>query len=155
MVDIGNNRNRFTLTLSWIVVFLWMALIFFSSAQVADQSNELSRGITKTIIEVVEKVSSGLSLDISLLNYLLRKSTHFFAYFVLGILVLHALKKNKVNGFSALVLAFGICALYAVSDEVHQLFVPGRGGKVTDVLIDSSGAIVGIVLYVVMRKNRA
>ena len=34
--------------------------------------------------------------------------------------------------------------LYAISDEVHQLFVPGRGGQVKDIVIDSAGAIVGI-----------
>lgn len=40
-----------------------------------------------------------------------------------------------------------ICILYAISDEVHQLFVPGRGGQVRDVIIDSAGAIAGILGY--------
>jgi VanZ family protein len=42
------------------------------------------------------------------------------------------------------------CVLYAVSDEVHQLFVPGRGAQVTDVLIDNAGAFVGIGIYEVL-----
>ena len=40
----------------------------------------------------------------------------------------------------------GICLLYAASDEIHQLFVPGRSGEVRDVMIDFSGAVLGIAL---------
>ncbi len=44
-------------------------------------------------------------------------------------------------------LSLMICILYAISDEVHQSFVPGRGPGVMDVLIDSAGAMVGIGMY--------
>lgn len=40
-----------------------------------------------------------------------------------------------------------ICVLYAISDEVHQKFIPGRSGEVRDVIIDTAGASVGISVY--------
>jgi VanZ family protein len=85
-------------------------------------------------------------------NRILRKNAHYFAYLVLGILVINALRISGVKGWRVCVLALGICVLYAVSDEVHQLFVPGRGGQVRDVLIDSAGATVGLGLYQVFGR---
>ncbi len=43
--------------------------------------------------------------------------------------------------------------LYAISDEIHQLFVPGRSGKVTDVIIDSLGILTGIVFFLIVEKT--
>jgi VanZ family protein len=41
-----------------------------------------------------------------------------------------------------------ICLIYSISDEVHQIFVPGRSGEVFDVLIDTLGSFIGInILY--------
>ena len=51
-------------------------------------------------------------------------------------------------------MALLICVLYAVSDEVHQIFVPGRGAEVKDVLIDSAGASVGVLMYLVISRLR-
>jgi len=44
------------------------------------------------------------------------------------------------------------CVLYAISDETHQIFVPGRSAQISDVLIDSVGAIVGILMYLVLAR---
>jgi VanZ family protein len=124
-----------------------MLLIFISSAQPAAQSNNLSKGVTEIVIETVERVAPKANLDMSRFNHLVRKNAHFFAYLVLGILVLNAMRRSGVSSIKGIAIAFLICVLYAVSDEVHQLFVPGRGGQVKDVLLDSAGAIVGIGMY--------
>ncbi|SNT30381.1 VanZ like family protein [Anaerovirgula multivorans] len=138
--------RRLTVIFSWLAVLLWMVLIFYLSAQPAVQSNNLSKGITEVIVETVGRVAPNDSFDISRLNHLIRKNAHFFAYLVLGILVMNAMKRSGIDGFKRLILSLGICVLYAVSDEVHQLFVPGRSGQVKDVFIDSAGAVVGIVV---------
>lgn len=85
---------------------------------------------------------------------LIRKSAHFIAYLILGFLVSHAMKNEastatawKRRGASLL-----FCVVYAISDEFHQLFVPGRGPMLKDVLIDGSGAAIGILLYVGARE---
>ena len=82
--------------LSWRAVILWMALIFNLSSQVAEQSNELSTGITEVIVKTVEKVAPQAEFNIKSFNNVLRKNAHFFAYLVLGILVLTALKHEYV-----------------------------------------------------------
>ena len=94
----------------------------------------------------------GADFDIEGFNHIVRKNAHFFAYLMLGILVIYALRKSGVYGYRSVVIALGVCVLYAVSDEVHQLFVPGRGGQVQDVIIDSAGVSVGIGLYWVISR---
>jgi VanZ family protein len=80
-------------------------------------------------------------------NHVVRKFGHFGIYFTLGILVLNALTVSGVRGFKGFIFSLVFCILYAISDEVHQLFVLGRGAQVVDVLIDSLGAFVGIGMY--------
>ena len=43
-----------------------------------------------------------------------------------------------------------IAALYAASDEIHQLFVPGRSGQLSDVILDSAGALAGVAAFTVL-----
>ena len=138
--------------LSWTAVILWMAIIFYLSHQPAAESSELSRGITKVIIQTIEKVAPNIELDIRSLNHIVRKNAHFFAYLVLGVLVINALRVSGVKGYRSIALALGICILYAISDEVHQLFIPGRSCEVRDVIIDTAGASVGIMVYLVVGR---
>lgn len=85
---------------------------------------------------------------------LMRKSAHFIAYLILGILVSHAMKNEESTGtaWKRRGASLLICVAYAISDEFHQLFVPGRGPRLKDVFIDGSGAALGILLYVLIRK---
>jgi VanZ family protein len=66
--------------------------------------------------------------------------------------VINALRRSGAYGYRSIVLALLICVLYAISDEVHQLFVPGRGGQVKDIIIDSAGATVGIGVYLLISR---
>lgn len=141
--------------LFWTAVLLWMALIFNLSSQVAEQSNQLSTGITEVIVKTVEKVAPQAEFDIKSFNNILRKKAHFFAYLILGVLVINALRRSGETGIRSVTLALGICVFYAISDEIHQLFVPGRGGQVKDVIIDSAGAGVGVGVYWVVGKGRS
>lgn len=138
--------------LSWTVVILWMSLIFYLSHQPATESDALSTRITEVVVKTVEKVIPNANIAIDSFNNIVRKNAHFFAYLVLGLLVINALKRSGFYGYRCIFLALGICVLYAISDEVHQLFVPGRGGQVSDVLIDSAGASVGIGIYMLIGK---
>ncbi len=133
--------------LSWLMVILWMWLIFFQSHKPATESNSLSRGVTEVIVETVEKIDPDIDIDIRSFNHILRKNAHFFSYLILAILVANALKSSGLNGYRLMALAILICVIYAISDEFHQLFVPGRGGQIKDVIIDSVGALVGILIY--------
>ena len=137
---------------SWIAVILWMGVIFYLSHQPATESSELSIGITEVIIQSIEKVTPHEGFNIGSFNSIVRTNAHFFTYLVLGILMINTLRKSGVHGYRSMGMALLICVLYAVSDEVHQIFIPGRGAEVKDVLIDSAGASVGVLMYLVISR---
>jgi VanZ family protein len=72
-------------------------------------------------------------------DLVLRKLAHVSEYAILGALLVRA------TGRAGLALALG--TLYAVTDEVHQTFVPGRHGAPLDVAIDAAGVAIGVVLW--------
>jgi VanZ family protein len=77
-------------------------------------------------------------------GHFIRKCGHVGEYFILGILVFSLIKKLEVKK-SAVVASF-ICFFYAITDELHQIFVPGRGPAVSDVLLDFVSSIAGILI---------
>jgi len=77
-------------------------------------------------------------------DLLLRKLAHAAEFAVLGVLLLRAVERPA--------LAFLLASAYAVSDEIHQIFVPGRLGSPLDVLIDVAGVAVGIALALRLRR---
>nr|WP_106784412.1 VanZ family protein [Lysinibacillus timonensis] len=128
-------------------VILWMIVIFYLSHQPAHVSNELSKGVAMVVSKNFEIVSSGVDFNLGNFNHIIRKYAHFLLYCVLGLFVISMLKKYGLVGLKGIVFSIMICILFSISDEWHQLFVPGRGAQVSDVLIDSAGAIVGIIGY--------
>ncbi len=139
--------------LAWAAVVLWMALIFYFSAQVAEQSDQLSMGIADKIAETVENIIPGSGLAVENMNHLVRKNAHFFVYLVLGALTVNAFCSSGVFGIRGIAAAIAVCVIYAASDEIHQLFVPGRSGQFTDILIDSAGAAVGSLFTGIIRRK--
>lgn len=82
------------------------------------------------------------SNNIDVVDFLMKKTAHFLEYTILFLLWFRALG-NK-NPYKALLFSL----IYAFSDEIHQLFVPGRTGKLSDVAIDSSGMFISALLIV-------
>ena len=142
-------KRNIKLIASWAAVLLWMLLIFRLSSQVADDSNNLSLGITGLLHKLIDGF---ITVNEEAANHIVRKSAHFTAYLILGILALNALSSSGISKWKKeIIISLLICVLYAVSDEIHQLFVPGRSGQPGDVLIDSLGAGVGIGIYILVR----
>lgn len=131
-----------------ILTFSWMGLIFYFSHQPGSVSSELSSSLLLVLDEVLN--FSSVYVDMTFIHLILRKSAHFLVYLVLGILLLHTiylfLKKLKVSSLIAVIFGF----LFALSDEFHQTFIPGRSGELRDVLIDTVGIFFGVFIYVLM-----
>lgn len=108
-------------------------------------SSVQSDGIVSLLARIIHYTG-----DIDILRFIVRKVAHFTEYFILGILVINALKYNTIKDMMKLSIL--ICILYASLDEIHQLFVQGRDGKIFDVLIDTLGSLSGIFLYKFLRK---
>lgn len=138
---------------------LTMCLIFIFSSQPAAQSNKLSKQVTEIIVHIAEKagiIDNGVGTTEELVgkfNHMVRKYAHGLVYFFLGILTAKALRFSGARKFSVFILPLAICITFAVFDETHQLFVPGRGGQVSDIIIDSVGAITGILVYLLLASG--
>ena len=129
-------------------VALWRITIFAFSAQPADESTDTSHAVGRFIGGFVisdfeqwepEKQESFASQ----IDFSVRKISHAMEYAFLCILfflMFHSYGVQAGRGpWWALLCTIG----YSVTDEVHQLFVPGRCGRILDVLIDGVGAAVG------------
>src|SRR5699024_4650042 len=138
--------------LSWAAPVIWMAIIFYLSHQPSAASNELSSGLTEVIINKIKTIAPDREFNIEAFHHYVRKNAHFFAYLLLGVLVLHALRSSNILGYRGIIAALLICVQYAASDEIHQLFIAGRSGEVRDVLIDSAGASTGIGIWMVVAR---
>lgn len=161
----GNAPKRGYVILAWSIVVVWMAAIFMFSAQPADESNAQSGSVVELIAQAVYPGYAELSVDeqaqlIERYQYAVRKCGHFTEYLILGVLCTVASRQSfflesgvSRRRYGAALLAVAISALYAMSDEIHQLYVAGRSCRFTDVLIDTSGAIVGAAILTIVIES--
>ena len=139
------------------LLFAWMAVIFIMSAQPAEQSSQLSGGIVSKLIAAFFGKFQGLSSQQQaeftyMLTFVVRKTAHFLEYFILGLLAKFAIRTLSNVKYKPL-FTFAFCVLYAISDELHQYFVPGRACRILDVCIDSLGSAVAIILVFIICKK--
>ena len=139
------------------IVVLIMLIIYSFSAQPRESSNSLSTYVANIIINILPH-SDNVKIDqeqaVSRLNVYIRKYAHFMLFCILGIFVALTFCNNEV---SKTILAFSLlfCLFCAIGDEVHQLFVPGRGAQVRDVIIDFSGSCLGVgIVYALKVRAR-
>ena len=130
-------------------VLLVMAVIFIHSAMPAD----LSRQESSILVELLRK---WLHLESEHLTFFVRKSAHFLEYTVLGITLWNYARSRRHHPAACmwkhLLYAWTAGVLYAVSDEVHQHFVPGRSCEIRDILIDAAGVAAGILCMKVIQR---
>ena len=135
----------------WLAVVAWMGTLFILSAQTGPESADLSGDVIVAVMSVMQPGFSQMTPAQQLAaaepyQHLARKCAHFTAYFVLGLLSWLALGRHRLSVWSRVILALAIAFAYAASDEIHQLWVVGRGAMATDVLIDASGALLAVAL---------
>lgn len=117
-----------------------MAFIFAQSALSAELSMHESNVIVKWL-------SSFLHVQPEALSFIVRKCAHFLEYLILGISMIVSVQDlSRLTRGKNAVIAVLICAAYAATDELHQMFVQGRSCEVRDILIDSLGALTGILI---------
>lgn len=149
-------------------LILLLLLVFVSIFRFSSENGEKSKGTSKTVTEEITKPIKTIQelepkekeIALDNINKVLRKIAHFSLYMLIGavsmcIMILGI--KDKVNYRKYVSLAIGV--LYAITDEIHQLFVDGRSAMITDVFIDTAGVVVGIwvvnMIYntVIKKKN--
>ena len=139
--------------LIWLPAILLMIIIFLFSSQPAEESADLSGGISYRVVKLVSNITGKNWSDEEMLvlaaqiEHPIRKGAHLTEYALLGVSiafgVLYGSDWYVDNRKMQCILMQLIGSLYAVSDEIHQLFVPGRAGMIGDVMIDSIGVCIG------------
>ena len=134
----------------------WYAVIFRFSAQTGTSSSALSDGLLHRLLErfwpaffLQSEAERAAMADF--LTFLLRKGAHMGIYFILAALLLWAVRRQPSPRRRVLTV-LPLCALLAGLDELHQTFVPGREGRLRDVLIDLAGAALFLLLWAAARR---
>ncbi len=140
-------RKRLVL---WLPALLWYAVIFYFSAQTGAESTEMSDAFLEHALHW--DIANSLVILSDLLSILVRKGAHAFVYFVQTGLLLLPLRSLLASSKVRCAAALGACAVLAALDEVHQLFVPGRSGKLSDVLIDVLGGACFLLCLWLVKK---
>ncbi|MBR3280633.1 MAG: VanZ family protein [Clostridia bacterium] len=144
-----------------ILVIFWLGLIFSYSGTVESLSAYQTKALFEKTVTFGIKILRGIGLvnrtysqeqiDNFVNNYHLvfRKFCHFTIYFILAVFVSSAIKNFTIRFplKAIIIVAIGFCFLYSITDEIHQLFVPGRSGNIKDCLIDTLGATLGAHFY--------
>ena len=163
----------------WVIITLLMVIgimvmIFLFSTQSKESSAQLSGKFTTVVIKILDFIKKYLpsANDGNVVitgeynyfedvNYYVRKFAHMTEYALLGgALMFHLwsiiVLKEKILSKVYITYSLAISTLYACSDEIHQIFIAGRGPQVKDVFIDAVGAFIGsIIIYGVIKiKSR-
>lgn len=145
--------------LTGVLLAAWMTVIFCFSSQPAEESGEISGTVTYRLVSVTDKM---LCMELSepqilewtvKLEHPVRKAAHMTEYAILGLLSLlfvrtFSARMRRIYP-TALLISFG----YACTDELHQLFIPGRAGQFRDVCIDTAGALIALALLCFVQKK--
>ena len=151
-------RQRVAYILSAVLVITMLCVIFRFSAADATHSSHLSEGVCIRLVRELNSVfpeqfpKEKLVKVAEAIEYPIRKCAHFTEYAVLGFFTYKAVSCDVLDRKKAVLTAQLISTGYASTDEIHQMFVPGREGKVFDVMIDSCGAFCGIMVSLITQK---
>ncbi len=155
------NSKKILIFILIIVVIGWGVVIYKFSDMNTVSSNGNSKNIITVFLERGLDFTNDLGITNShpnedkmehastLLNSPLRKVMHASVYFVLSffiMLTINVFKKEKRYLFS-LLISILLCFIFAMTDEYHQTLVMGRTGQFLDVLIDTTGALLGGLFF--------
>ena len=130
-----------------------MTIIFDFSGQIGTESGNTSRKFTVQII----KILTGKSLSIyepfvDNLQSIIRKLAHFSIYTIGGFLIMNYQYGTNKKEYRKILYSIIFGGSYAITDEIHQIFVSGRSGNIFDVGIDTLGVVTGVLIYITFRE---
>lgn len=127
------------------IVLVFMTVIFLFSGQQGESSQHLSRRIAGWIAGGLGLPAEGTAFE--QINYIVRKAAHMTEYALFAGALYFSMCTWSLKRKTRIMLACIICFLYACTDEFHQLFVMGRTGQFFDVMVDTTGAALGILMF--------
>ncbi|WP_255375592.1 VanZ family protein [Erysipelatoclostridium sp. An173] len=128
-------------------MIIWMIFIFIMSNTNGNDSSSQSNFFANIILQFI-------NIDKETLTFLIRKLAHMSEYAILALFTYYALIKIAFNKRIIFQITFLISFLYACSDEFHQLFISGRSGQFTDIIIDSTGCLIMLLFLYLWQKRK-
>lgn len=129
------------------LTLLIITFIFVHSSIPSEQSATESQ----SVLGVLQQFFNLFNLDSELSEYILRKLAHFLEFAALGVMLTfcaYSLERFKTYKFFPHITGAGL--LIAVIDETIQMFVPGRACQVTDIWLDFSGILTGVIIMLII-----
>ena len=141
-------REKVDRIISIILLIIWCLIIFYFSNQAGIDSTNSSG-------QIIDFINKLFSIDLYKYEYsifIIRKLAHMFLYFVLFILTYNTFNRFKLK--KVYLYSFIFCFLYAISDELHQLFIIERTFKISDIFIDMFGSSIALLIikYIFNKK---
>ena len=137
-----------------IMLLVTFYIIFNFSSQDGETSGNISRRVTEFVVEILSKIKtmdvSSKLYYIEKLHPIIRKLAHFSIYTVVGFSVMGFMCTFDIRNIFKVISSIIIGVTYAITDEIHQGFTPGRAPSVTDVWIDSMGVLTGIFILITL-----
>ena len=130
----------------FIPAIIWIIFIFIMSHTNGNESSNQSNFIVKIVLEFI-------NINHETLSFMIRKTAHMSEYAILLLFIYYGLYKTITYKYQ-LLISLLITFIYACSDEFHQLFIPGRSGQFMDVLIDTSGALIMLLIIYLWQKRK-
>lgn len=150
-VDRTRKKQIYRVVTAALLAF-WMAVIFWFSAQPAEESTEMSGSVAYRLVETcsvmfgLDLTEDAMEIYALRIDYPVRKAAHMTEYAILGWLMLAVLRGYFEYQKKTIAAALAAAAAYAATDEIHQIFITGRAGRFSDVCIDTLGALLGLAL---------
>lgn len=126
----------------WCLVAVCMGVIFYFSSKTASESTQQSDGILNIIYKLFG--------ENSVTSFIVRKCAHFLEF--AGLSFLFSIAFYQQTKSVKFILPVCCTSFYAVTDEIHQLFVEGRACKVLDWAVDTTGALFGFLIFFIIYK---
>ncbi len=130
-----SKSRKIYIAVAWILVIACTVVIFSLSAQNGQESSNLSGSFVDSLLEL---------LHIQIDEGIMRTFAHGLEFMGLSVLLFNAVYATWETKLTSLIAFLGTFS-YAITDEIHQIFVPGRAFQIIDILVDSTGAIIGVV----------
>lgn len=140
--------EKFKKYIPWLIVLFFILFIFANSLTSVDTSKQVSSSITNQLMSVFGTLTT--NIDFNKFHHFIRKFAHFSEYAILGILICIAIKKAPL--LKSPILTYCCFLFIPILDENLQRLSPGRSCEFGDMLIDISGMLFGLLLFLLFIK---
>ena len=147
------NKNIIRAILIILLIATFVRIFAFSS-QDGEKSSSVMRKVTTAVTQNVKKIqdmdSKERELTLNKIEHVIRKIAHFSIYTLVGILMMALMSTYDISKRKQIIVSILVGMMYASSDEIHQYFVPDRTALFTDVLIDTAGVCLGVLIVLML-----